>query len=464
MPSQSAALAEPGDESAVIVVGAGASGLAAAILLARAGKAVTVYERMTDVDQPYELSYPIVVNPRGMKVLKAIDPSLEKEIDVATGMVAGWSIMGPKKEIARMKSGTVLGTTRGAVVSALFRHAEAQAGVTLRLGARLVRADALEETLTFELPGGDEECVSYASARVIDGSGCFSKLRGAVAAVDPTFEVEAWPWELTFRNLFTAEKPASRLDDRLHYIFTTAGIYAAVLKGSRWVFSLSANPALGEAEWMRAEAPTPELVARLKAHVAEHCPPAAEMLDDAEYSRFFERRAFGGQVVRLNRLVCAERVAFVGDAAHSVIPSTGEGINAALEDVGVLVHALASAPPGRWFDAYNAARLDDARALSEYAAWMLDGMKAEAAERNRRTAAMVLEAIGQKVGLLGPSWSDLSFGKLAARMEPYAKILGEWKAHMKKVAPLGNAIVYLPNRKHRRAAREAARAAAAAGA
>jgi 2-polyprenyl-6-methoxyphenol hydroxylase-like FAD-dependent oxidoreductase len=58
----------------VIVLGAGASGLAAAVLLARQGMKVTIYERMQDLDQADEESYPIGVNPRGLEVLRRVDP------------------------------------------------------------------------------------------------------------------------------------------------------------------------------------------------------------------------------------------------------------------------------------------------------------------------------------------------------------------------------------------------------
>ena len=98
----------------VIVLGAGASGLAAAVLLARDhGMQVTVYERMDSISQEDEESYPIGVNPRGMKVLKAVDPALEQAIDITDyGKVAGWTIREPAKVIAKLPSGTVVGTTR----------------------------------------------------------------------------------------------------------------------------------------------------------------------------------------------------------------------------------------------------------------------------------------------------------------------------------------------------------------
>ena len=230
----------------IIILGAGASGLAAAVLLARDhGMRVTVYERMLSVDQADEESYPIGINPRGLAVLKKVDPKLETSIDVTNyGKVAGWSITAPKKEIARLKSGTVVGTTRGKVVAELYRAACQTRGVQIVLGAKLVRVDVAASTLTFDWTG-NEMVVDYSAARVLDCTGCYSKLRTAVAQHDSTFNVTTFPWEITFRNMFTAPTPpAVNLDPTLHYIFTTAGVYAAVLTGSRWVFSCSVNPAL----------------------------------------------------------------------------------------------------------------------------------------------------------------------------------------------------------------------------
>ena len=464
----------------VIVLGAGASGLAAAVLLARQGMKVTIYERMQDLDQADEESYPIGVNPRGLEVLRRVDPALEKAIDVTDfGKVAGWCIREPKKEIAKLKSGTVVGTTRGKVVAELYAAALKTPGVDIVLGAKLVSADVAAATMTFSRAraggGGsgakeeeeeeeeEELTAKYGQARVLDCTGCFSKLRTAVASHDASFRVETFPWEISFRNLFTdPTPPAVHLDPTLHYIFTTGGIYAAVLTGSRWVFSCSVNPMLTPGcEWMLDDKPTPSNIARLKAHVAQHVPQAVGMLSEAEYERFFTRRAFTGQVVKLERLNYGERVAFLGDSAHAVIPSTGEGINSALEDVTVLLAALGSGSRSGWFGRYNTARVADANAISDYAAYLLAGMKADPAERNRRTASMVLSLIGQSMGLLKPTWNDLSFGRLAPLQTPYSTIHREWERQMRKVEPWGNRIIWYfakdGGRKQVRAQRKAAK-------
>ena len=446
-PSQSATLSEGAPK--MIVLGAGGSGLAAAVLLARDhGMQVEVYDSLSSVQQDDLESYAIGINPRGMATLKRVDPSLEKEIDVSTGMIDAWMIMAPPmKKIARMESGTVMGTTRGSVVQGLHKIATATPGIEIKLGHKLVSADVENSTLTF-LADGTQHVVDYSRSRLIDATGCWSKLRTAVAAADPTFKVETWPWEIHFRNLFTSDPPVGghTLKPKDHYIFTTAGIYCAVLTGQRWAFSLSVNKALqADGDWMLADAPTPELVAKLKAHMREHCPPAVSMIEEEEYTRFFTRRSFTGQVVRVSRLNYGERVCFLGDAAHSTIPSTGEGMNAALEDVRFLIDALGASPGGAsgpWFATFNQRRLADVQAISSYAAYLLEGMKADPAERNRRTATMVLSLIGQSMGLLGPTWNDKTFGKLAVKMAPYSEVYEEWQSQMKKVQPWGNRLIW----------------------
>lgn len=476
-PLQENALTPP----SVIILGAGGSGLSLAILLARDhGMKIDVYDALETLQQDDLQSYPIGINPRGMATLKAVDPTLEKAIDVATGMVDAWMIMAPPmKRIARMASGTVLGTTRGAVVAELAKVAQKTANIDIHLGHKLVRADIDTQTITFAV-GGIEQTVPYSAARVVDASGCWSKLRTAVAAADTSFQVETWPWDIHFRNLFSEDPPpeGSLLKGKEHYIFTTAGIYCAVLTGRRWSFSLSVNRALQPGcDFLLSDQATPENIAvrpapstipfapfprltgahctlplsqRLKQHVAEHCPPATGMLSEEEYTRFFSRRAFTGQVVHVSRLHHAEKICFIGDAAHSLIPSTGEGMNSALEDVRELTSALTASAmqtaisgdaPG-WFETYNARRIDDVQAISRYAAWLLEGMKSDAAERNRRTASMVLGAIGQKMGLLGASWNDKTFGPQAALMEPYSRAFASWRSDMKRVTPWGERIIY----------------------
>ena len=57
-----------------------------------------------------------------------------------------------------------------------------------------------------------------------------------------------------------------------------------------------------------------------------------------ELKKYFHRRTFTGSIVSISSLNYAEWICFLGDAAHSVLPATGEGINSGFEDVDILVN------------------------------------------------------------------------------------------------------------------------------
>lgn len=60
------------------------------------------------------------------------------------------------------------------------------------------------------------------------------------------------------------------------------------------------------------------------------------MFSDDELYRYFTRRTFRGTVIKTNKLNIGEWILFLGDAGHSVLPPTGEGINSGLEDTVIL--------------------------------------------------------------------------------------------------------------------------------
>ncbi|MCS6711900.1 NAD(P)-binding protein [Brachybacterium sp. EF45031] len=82
-----------------IVLGAGPSGLACALLLAARGHDVTILEAAEQLDLDPTSSYPIGVNPRGQETLRRIDPVLLARLrtegrwsrtSASTSGAAGW--------------------------------------------------------------------------------------------------------------------------------------------------------------------------------------------------------------------------------------------------------------------------------------------------------------------------------------------------------------------------------------
>jgi kynurenine 3-monooxygenase len=81
--------------------------------------------------------------------------------------------------------------------------------------------------------------------------------------------------------------------------------------------------------------PSEANVAALRALIEERAPRVAPLFGDDELRRYFDRRTFRGAIVECNRVHVGEWLVLLGDAAHSVLPPTGEGINSGLEDAMV---------------------------------------------------------------------------------------------------------------------------------
>merc|ERR1712232_1443389 len=146
------------------------------------------------------------------------------------------------REVARQVSGTVVGTTRGAVVAALYQETLDTIAkghkIEMHYGFRLKRFDVQKEALTFVDESNKEVSVDASHSRIIDGTGCWSKIRDALDAEDETFQVEKWSWRNHFRNLFV-ESADTGYDPKWHYIFSNvSGMYMSWLGGNRWAFSI----------------------------------------------------------------------------------------------------------------------------------------------------------------------------------------------------------------------------------
>ncbi len=111
--------------------------------------------------------------------------------------------------------------------------------------------------------------------------------------------------------------------------------------------------------------------------------------DEEELKRYFSRRTYKSSIVKVNRLNEEEWICLLGDAAHSVVPSFGEGINSGLEDSMILQECMASKNP---FHKFNSRRLIDTSALFEYAKY-LNAVPKFSGERISRAIFSILNSL-----------------------------------------------------------------------
>ncbi len=96
--------------------------------------------------------------------------------------------------------------------------------------------------------------------------------------------------------------------------------------------------------------------------------------------------------MKVNKLNEDEWICLLGDAAHSVVPSFGEGINSGLEDSMILLECLGNYKP---FNEFNRRRLPDTNALFEYAKYLNEVPKFSG-ERASRAIFSILNSLLNK--------------------------------------------------------------------
>lgn len=218
---------------------------------------------------------------------------------------------------------------------------------------------------------------------------------------------------------------APGLDPNWHHIFTGKGIYTATLPDGVWCVAVTAikgDPA--EALLLSTE-PTEDHINALHRHLRQYAPLVLPLLTRDAYVDFFGRAPFGGAVVRCPRVSHDEWLVLLGDAAHSVIPPTGEGVNSGLEDAMLLADALASGSPMSLRE-YDEGRIPDLKALGEYACHLKDNIANEDPVRSASNVGLrILSAVAGLVGQKSGELESRLFGPDAGRM-PYRDAIGPW--------------------------------------
>lgn len=329
------------------IVGAGTAGSAAAILLARAGHRVSLYER---VDEPGPVGAGIVLQPTGQAALARLGllgPILERgarierlrcETDRGRTVVdLTYADVDPRL--------FGIGLHRGVLFEALFAAARAEARVSVRLGVEIVGC---------ELDGARRVAIDDRGARhgphdlllVADGAG--SRIDGGVRR-----RVSAYAWGAMWAVLPDRERVYR---DELYQVVRGAQIMLGFLptgrgpgEGAPEVVSVYWSLRGDAVERFRAEGLAP-----WRKQIAALDPRSESLLGAIESSDRVLHASYRDVVMPRWH---GDAIAWLGDAAHAMSPQLGQGANLALWDALALADALDAHPRlDRALDAYSRAR------------------------------------------------------------------------------------------------------------
>jgi kynurenine 3-monooxygenase len=422
---------------AINIVGAGLAGALLAVLLARRGFSVRVYERRADPRRSSVArgrSINLVLAARGIRALEragVLDLVRPLMIPMRGRMVHALDGTTALQPYGQRDSEVIHSIGRAALNQALIEAAARHESVSLRFAEACVGVDPERNTLrTRRHATGAEHEVGLAPTIATDGAG--SVVRASLAARGKLISQEEW-LDHDYKELSI---PAVAGQHALHpgalHIWPRGGFMLIALPNTDATFTATLFlPRHGEHSFARLRSPE---TARqfFTREFADAVPLMPDLL--AELASHPQ-----GQLATVHAAPWHSEgsVLLLGDAAHAIVPFHGQGMNAAFEDCLVLDRLLDEHESWeRLFAAFEQARRENAEAIAQMALEnyieMRDTVR-DAAFVRRREIALQLER--RFPDRLIPRYSmvmfhpEIPYAEALRRGAIQERILGEVDAH-----------------------------------
>ncbi|MGR3513741.1 MAG: FAD-dependent monooxygenase [Paracoccaceae bacterium] len=324
----------------ITVAGAGVAGLAVGTALVARGHAVRVAERAPEIT---EVGAGIQISPNGVRVLRALgaaDALAERAVRIErVRLIDGIS----HRDVLTLDmtsgfNGTPWFAVHRSDLIDVLKTAAETAGVTLDTGVEITpppEGHALE---------GDD--------LLIGADGIKSKLRARVDEASKPFFTRQVAWRAVIAD-FGDRAPEARV-----YMGPGRHLVSYPLIGDRRnIVAVEERTAWADEGWSHSDHP-----ANLRGAFAAFKGPVPAWLEAVEdvflWGLFRHRVAHRWH---------AGRQVLLGDAAHPTLPFLAQGANLAMEDAFVLAQALSEHPVETALPAYQAARAERCRRVTEAA-------------------------------------------------------------------------------------------------
>ncbi|MGY6630490.1 MAG: FAD-dependent oxidoreductase [Wenzhouxiangella sp.] len=331
----------PDASERIVLVGAGLAGSLLAVLMARNGQAVSLYERYPDPRQqtvPAGRSINLALAERGRMALARAE-LLDTVEDFALPMV-GRRLHDEQGQTQLQKYGqrddeVIWSVHRGHLNQALLNAAEAH-GVNIHFGHRLDKADFDRRCLYFSDPDGNTLPVDFDLVIGSDGAG--SALRKAMNAVSP-LGIREEPLGHGYLELTIPPGPDGgfQMDPQALHIWPRGGYMMIALPNPDRSFTCTLFlQNQGEPGFDQLAAPSD-----MRAFLQQAFPDAVALMPDLDRELAEHPVGFLGTLY-VDQWQLDDCAVILGDAAHAIVPFHGQGMNAAFEDTVALADRLAS--------------------------------------------------------------------------------------------------------------------------
>ena len=322
----------------IVIVGAGASGPVMAVMLARRGHEVEVYERREDMRRQGNVagrSVNITLAERGLRVLKAVgvpyDELMRLTVPLKGRMVHTGNGRLKFQAYGQTEREVIYSVMRNDVNVMLLDLLEREPGVKLFFGRQCVGLDKQSGVVTFRKAATGEGLQVKADV-VIGADGTFSTVRrhmqrGLRADYTQMF------LEAGYRELKIPAAPDSsyRLGHNVLHVWPRGECLLLAMANADGTFTCTCIlPFEGERGFQSLD--TEERVMEFfRENFADAVPLVPRLGEE-----FMKAATAEFITTTTSRWYYEDKVVLLGDACHTVTPFYGQGMNAALEDCMVL--------------------------------------------------------------------------------------------------------------------------------
>ncbi|MDJ0595484.1 MAG: NAD(P)/FAD-dependent oxidoreductase [Pleurocapsa sp. MO_226.B13] len=357
----------------VVIVGAGASGLLLAhyLLIRDRNYQIDIYERRNDprtTSLSKSRTFPIALNDRGINAIKQI-PKLEEAITAVSVEMWGSIIherSGKQRTIPRKKPLTTLDRTE--VIKVLLDTLEQKYDRTrlnIHFQHSCIQVDLAAKEAYFS-PASAESEFAVAYDLIVGADGARSTVRKSFLDTK-LFELEQKYINNDYKSIFLPsgvdEKSNIALErDRIHSWRLDDGTVVLLLNQFDGRMS-------GVIHFPRKNNQITKL--KSEAEVAQffeqNFPKLGQLIPKSEVAAFLTRPVATTLTIRCNRYHYGNSALLIGDAAHAVSPSLGQGCNSALEDAFIFNQLLDESDDDltQALKRFTEVRLADAHAVVE---------------------------------------------------------------------------------------------------
>jgi salicylate hydroxylase len=314
----------------VAIIGGGLGGLAAAIALRRHGISAQVYERARELRA---IGAGLTVAPNGLKALAAIEPGIVARLLELGSQNRRFQLRKAGGELITALATTYMDRYRQPALNILWSNLQQTlAGFlppdSIHLGHRLIGFEPAADTLALHFDGRDP----VAADLVVGADGINSAVRQAIINDGPP----RYAGRLSWRGVIRCPHP-SLLPDEVTFFAGEGKNFA--------VFDVGGGLTFWSATVLWPDPPVPGDAATVRSRVteafADWAAPIPEILAAMPPEDIVER-----PIEDRTPLThwSSGPVTLLGDAAHAMVPSLGQGANTAFEDAWELSQSLASQP------------------------------------------------------------------------------------------------------------------------